>query len=127
MDVLRGITKVTTLLLVLFLTACSSNTTVFKGESDNWEAELKVIHNDNGIVDQYLNLQFKGNDLNSAGDIAYKVDTNTGAFGGSLLKLNEKGNLKGSHLNNQSKLKTTTAKMTVEWNGKEEEFSLENN
>ncbi|MEK3805780.1 hypothetical protein MHB63_04135 [Bacillus sp. FSL H8-0547] len=124
---LREITTVSTLLMVLFLTACSSDTNVFKGETENWEAELKVIHNDNKIVDQYLNLQFKGNDLDSANNISYEVDTNAGGFGGSGLKLNEKGTLKGSHLNNKNGLKTTSAKIFVEWNGNKEEIPLENN
>ncbi|KEZ51573.1 hypothetical protein [Metabacillus indicus] len=121
---MRNVTKITTVLMILLLTACSPNTTVFTGESDNWKAELKIIHNDNNIVDQYVNLQFKGNDLDSAGNISYEVDTNAGGFGGSGLELNEKGHLKGSDLNNKNVLKTTSAIIFVEWNGEKEEIFL---
>ncbi len=121
---LRVITKVMTALMIFLLAACSPNTTVFTGESDNWEAELKIIHNDNNIVDQYVNLLFKGNDLDSAGNISYEVDTNAGGFGGSGIELDEKGHLKGSDLNNINVIKTTSAIIFVEWNGEKEEIFL---
>ncbi|WP_237389800.1 hypothetical protein [Bacillus sp. USDA818B3_A] len=87
------ILKISSLLvvLVLLLSACSSNTFTFSGATDNWSAELKVIQTNDGNETQEFKLQFKGKDINSVGEITYNIETNAGGFGVSDAKLNKDG------------------------------------
>lgn len=55
--------------LIVFLTACSSNTFILSGESENWDAELKVIQHENGFEDQLLKLHYKGKDIRASGEV----------------------------------------------------------
>lgn len=117
-------------LILILLTACSSNTFTFSGDTDNWEADLKVIQHDNGFEDQNLRLHYKGKDVNSVGEVTYDIDTDAGGFGGGGLKLNEYGNLEGSSQANETNAKisrTSDVMMTVEWDGNKEKLTLTRN
>lgn len=129
-----GITilKIPSLLVVLLLllSACSSKTFTFAGETDNWSAELKVTQNNDDYETQEFKLQFKGKDINSVGEITYNIDTNAGGIGYSGVKLNKDGFLTGRDEANPTNAKVTEnseVKVTVEWNGKTETILLSKN
>ncbi|MCF6409119.1 hypothetical protein [Pseudalkalibacillus salsuginis] len=119
--------KLTVLVVGLFLlTACNSENFTFSGETENWAASLNVNQN-NDYEDQEFVLHYKGENVDSVGEIAYDVKTNAGSFGGSGLTLEENGSLKDS-----SKGNPTTAKISkdskveviVEWNDNAETITL---
>lgn len=94
-------------IFLIFLSACSSNTFTFNGETDNWSAILKVTQHSNDYEEQEFKLEYKGNDVSAVGNITFEVDTNAGGFGGSGYELNENGVLiSGSEAN------PTNAKIT---------------
>jgi hypothetical protein len=116
--------------VLILLSACSSNTFTFSGETDNWSAELKVTQHSNDFEDQDFKLQYKGQDVNSVGIITYTVDTNAGAFSVSGDTLNENGFLQTSSEANPTNAKVienAEIEVTVEWNGNKETFILINN
>jgi hypothetical protein len=123
------ILKIPSLLVVLLLllSACSSKTFTFIGETENWSAELKVTQTSNDYETQEFKLQFKGEDINSVGEINYNIDTNSGGFGYSDVILNKKGFLTGrdeANPTNAKVIENTEVKVTVEWNGKTETILL---
>ncbi len=113
--------------LLLLLSACSSKTFTFIGETENWSAELKVTQTSNDYETQEFKLQFKGEDVNSVGEITYDIDTNSGGFGYSDVKLNKNGFLTGrdeANPNNAKVIGNSEVKVSVEWNGKTETILL---
>lgn len=113
--------------LLLLLTACSSKSFTFIGETENWSAELKVTQTSNDYETQDFKLQFKGEDINSVGEIAFNIDTNSGGFGYRDVKLNKNGFLTGrneANLTNAKVIENSEVKVTVVWNGKTETILL---
>ena len=116
--------------LLLVLSACSSSTFTFSGETDNWSAELKVTQTNDDYETQELKLQFKGKDINSVGELTYDIDTNAGGFGESGVKLNKDGLHIGSSEANPTNAKViedSEVKVTIEWNGNTETILLSKN
>jgi hypothetical protein len=116
--------------LLLLLSACSSKTFTFSGETDHWSAELKVTQTNDDYETQEFKLQFKGKDINSVGEITFNIDTNAGGFGYSGVKLNKDGFLTGRDEANPTNAKVTEnseVKVTVEWYGKTETILLSKN
>jgi major membrane immunogen (membrane-anchored lipoprotein) len=74
--------KITTLFISLFLlTACNSKDVTFSGESDNWEADLKITQNSDTFENQDFVLKYKGEDVDSVREITYDVDSIGSGFG----------------------------------------------
>ncbi|EPD53259.1 hypothetical protein HMPREF1210_00990 [Paenisporosarcina sp. HGH0030] len=124
----RRISALLLLVLVSFLlSACGYKTFDFSGESDNWTGELKVTQTEDEWEEQELKLQYKGNDVNSVGEIEYNVETNAGGFGGSGLTLEENGTFKASKEANPTNAKIieeAEVVVTIEWNGHTETIIL---
>ncbi|WP_047984369.1 hypothetical protein [Ornithinibacillus californiensis] len=116
--------------VLILLSACSSNTFTFSGETDNWSAELEVTQHSNDFEDQDFKLQYKGQDVSSVGEITFTVDTNAGGFSRSGDTLNENGFIQTSKQANPTNAKiieNAEIEVTVEWNGSKESFILVNN
>ncbi|MGG7621271.1 hypothetical protein [Bacillus coreaensis] len=116
--------------LMLLLTACSSKTFTFSGETDHWSAELKVTQTNDDYETQEFKLQFKGKDINSVGELTYNIETNAGGFGESGIKLTKGGFLIGKDEANPTNAKViedSEVKVTVEWNGNTETILLSKN
>ena len=114
-------------ILLLFLTACSSETYIYSGETDNWSAELKVIQTSNDFETQELALMYVGEDVNSVGDINYIVDS-VGNFSRNGATLSESGTLSDKSESNPTNAQITNDTeiiMTIEWNDKKERFNLD--
>ncbi|MGD6942368.1 hypothetical protein ACQCT6_10045 [Cytobacillus gottheilii] len=114
-------------ILLLFLTACSSETYIYSGETDNWSAELKVIQTSNDFETQELALRYVGEDVNSVGDINYVVDS-VGNFSRNGATLSESGTLSDKSESNPTNAQITNDTemiMTIEWNDKKESFTLD--
>ncbi|MEH7484463.1 hypothetical protein V7157_26005 [Neobacillus drentensis] len=112
--------------LLLLLSACSSKTFTFSGESDNWSANLKVSQTSDDYETQELVLKYKGEDVNSVGEIKYSVDS-VGGFGRSGATLDENGTLRDKDEANPTNAKVTEnteVEVTVEWNENKETFKL---
>ncbi|MEW9053803.1 MAG: hypothetical protein AB2392_21770 [Neobacillus sp.] len=114
-------------ILLLFLTACSSETYIYSGETDNWSAELKVIQTSNDFETQELALRYVGEDVNSVGDINYVVES-VGNFFRNGATLSASGTLSDKSESNPTNAKITKDTeiiMTIEWNDKKESFTLD--
>ncbi|WP_117170259.1 hypothetical protein [Paraliobacillus sediminis] len=118
-------------LLLFFLTACNSETFTFFGETEIWSAELKVNQPDDEYEEQKFELRYKGNDIDSVGEIKYMIETNAGSFGSSGVTLQDNGVLKGgsnnSPLGGTKVTEESKVEVTVEWNGNAETIMLSNN
>lgn len=113
---------------LLFLSACSSETFIFTGETENWSTELKVIQHGNGYENQEFKLLFKG-DPSTVDNVNFNVETNATGLGGSDYELNEKGEILVSDEANPTNAKITDdseVEVTVEWNDKTETIILDN-
>ncbi|WP_405100445.1 hypothetical protein [Oceanobacillus sp. FSL H7-0719] len=113
---------------LLFLSACSSETFIFTGETENWSTELKVIQHGNGYENQEFKLLFKG-DPSTVDNVNFNVETNATGFGGSDYELNGKGEILVSDEANPTNAKITDdseVEVTVEWNDKTETIILDN-
>jgi len=118
------------LMLLLLLSACNTNTFMFSGESKNWSAELKVTQTSDDFEKQEFILKYKGQDIESVGEITYNVDTNAGGFGYSGKTLGENGTILDSDESNPTNAKiseNSEVKVTVKWNGNTETLILTNN
>ncbi|MGY6212286.1 hypothetical protein ACXEO8_20140 [Cytobacillus firmus] len=116
------------IVVLLLLSACSNSKTLsFSGETDNWSADLTVTQTNDDYEKQEFKLNYKGKDVNSVGDITYKVDTNAGSFGKSGVKLDENGILIGTEEANPTNAKVieeSEVEVTVEWNDNTETITL---
>ncbi|WP_223701725.1 hypothetical protein [Sutcliffiella deserti] len=116
---------ITLFITVLLLSACSSKDFTFSGESDYWQADLRV-HHSSDFEKQELILRYKGEDVDSVGEITYTVNSK-GSFGGTRDKLQENGSLrdyKEADPTNAKISEDTEVEVTVEWNGNTETFKL---
>jgi hypothetical protein len=115
--------------LLLLLTACvnDSKTFTFSGNSTNWIANLKVTQTSDDYETQDFVLEYKGDDVNSVGEISYSV-VSVGSFSRSGATLEENGTLIDSDKANPTNAKVTEnteVEVTVEWNGNTEKFKLD--
>jgi hypothetical protein len=113
--------------LLLLLSACSSKTFTFSGESKNWQAILKVTQNDDGYEEQQFELHYKGNDIKAVGEITYDVDTNAGGFGISGATLDKNGltkNTAEANSTNAKIIEESEVEVTVKWNDNTELITL---
>lgn len=112
---------------LLLLAACNSKEVTFSGETDNWQAELEFIQNSDTFERQEFLLKYKGEDVESVGEIAYNVDSIGSGFGREGESLAENGSMRDSR-----EFRTTNAEIpedaeievTVEWRGNTETFTL---
>jgi len=81
-------------IVLMLLSACSTNTFDFIGETENWSAVLKVTQHSNDYEDQEFELEYRGDDNSTVGNINVEITTNAGGFGSSGNTLNENGVLK---------------------------------
>ncbi|MBH9968976.1 hypothetical protein [[Bacillus] enclensis] len=119
--------KITTLIVTLILlTACNSKDVSFSGESDSWEAELKITQNSDTFKKEHFVLKYKGEDIDSVGDVAYEVDSISGGFGREGEPLGENGSISQSRESRADANIPEDAEIevTVEWNGDTETFTL---
>lgn len=117
-------------LLLLLLSACSSNTFTFSSEIDNWSATLEVTQISNDFEEQEFELQYRGNEASNVGDISFNVETNAGGFGGSNYRLDENGAIRiseGANPTNAKISEGSEVEVTVEWNDNTETIILSNN
>ncbi len=117
-------------ILLILLSACSSKTLTFSGDSDYWSAVLKVTQTNDDYETQEFKLQFNGKDINSVGELTYNIETNAGSFGHSGVKLNKDVFLTGRDESNPINAKViegSEVKVLVEWNDKTETISLSEN
>lgn len=113
--------------LLLLLAACTSKTYTFSGETDNWSANLKVSQTSDDYETTELVLTFKGEDVNTVGEIKYNVESVVGGFGRSGATLDENGTLRDRDEANPTNAKlteNTVIEITVEWNENKETFKL---
>ncbi|MGD6966350.1 hypothetical protein ACQCVP_07975 [Rossellomorea vietnamensis] len=124
---MRMFRKITTLIVsLILLTACNSKDVSFAGESDSWEAELKIIHNSDTFKKEDFVLRYKGEDIDSVGDFAYEVDSISSGFGREGEGLGENGSIRHSRESRADAIIPEDAEIevTVEWNGNTETFTL---
>jgi hypothetical protein len=121
--------KVLLLVFVLMLSGCSNPKTLnFSGETDKWSAELKVTQANDCYEKQEFKLSYRGEYLNSVGEISYKVETNAGGFGGGDVNLDENGIIKTINEGNPTNAKVieeSEVEVIVEWNDKSEVIKLD--
>jgi hypothetical protein len=111
--------------VLLLLAACGAKDFTFSGESEHWKADVNV-NQSSDFERQELVLRFKGEDVESVGEIAYTVDSR-GGFGRTGATLEENGTLKDSSEagpNNAKVSEDTEFVVTVEWNDTKETFTL---
>jgi major membrane immunogen (membrane-anchored lipoprotein) len=120
--------KIMTLFVsLLLLTACNSKDVTFSGESDNWEADLKITQNSDTFENQDFVLKYKGEDIDSVGEITYEVDSIGGEFGRKGESLEENGSIRDDRESKAANAKIpedAEVEVTVEWNGNTETFTL---
>ena len=114
-------------LFLILLSACSSNTFTFNGETNNWSATLKVTQHSNDYEDQEFKLEYQGDDVSAVGDITFEVDTNAGGIAGSGYTLSENGVLNIDNEANPTNAKiieNSEVEVIVEWNDNMETIIL---
>ncbi|WP_456274839.1 hypothetical protein [Bacillus sp. AK031] len=120
--------KITMLIVpLLLLAACNFKDVTFSGESDSWEAELKIIQNSDTFENQDFVLKYKGEDIDSVGEIAYEVDSIGSDFGREGEPLGENGSIRDdreSRADDAEIPEEAEIEVTVEWNGHTETFTL---
>ncbi|MBT2668624.1 hypothetical protein J7J00_24655 [Bacillus sp. ISL-4] len=118
------------LILLLLLAACqqTSENLNFKGDSESWSAKLNVVKTDNDKETKKFALQFKGKDYKAVENLKYKINAPNYAWGMGDIELNSTGEYK-THNNEKGEFstsKTDVIDIEVKWNGKVENFSLNN-
>ncbi|WP_249872666.1 hypothetical protein [Oceanobacillus saliphilus] len=116
-------------IFLIMLSACSSNTFTFNGETNNWSASFKVTQHSNDYEDQELKLEYKGDDVSAVGDITFEVNTNAGGFSRSGNTLSENGLLiidNQANPTNAKIMENSEVEVTVEWNDNTETIILTN-
>ncbi|RIW32061.1 hypothetical protein D3H55_14415 [Bacillus salacetis] len=113
---------------LMLLAACSnSKEVIFSGESDNWEAELKITQNSETFEKENFLLKYKGEDIDSVGDIAYDVDSISGGFGREGEPLKKNGSIRDDRESRATDSKIpedAEIEVTVKWNDNTETFTL---
>jgi hypothetical protein len=125
---LNMLRKITMLFVsLLLLTACNSKDVTFSGESDNWEVDLKITQNSDTFENQDFVLKYKGEDVDSVGEVTYDVDSIGSGFGREGESLEENGSIRDSResrATNAEIPEDAKVEVTVEWNGNTETFTL---
>ena len=110
---------------VLLLTACNTKDFSFSGDSDHWHAELNVNQSSDFEKQDFV-LKYKGEDIDSVGNIAYDVEE-VGGFGRTGVTLEENGVIRDSRESDPTSAKMsedTEVEVTVRWDNQEETFTL---
>ncbi|MDX8342162.1 hypothetical protein [Rossellomorea sp. YZS02] len=110
---------------VLLLTACNTKDFSFSGESDHWHAELNVNQSSDFEKQDFV-LKYKGEDIDSVGNVAYDVEE-VGGFGRTGVTLEENGVIRDSSESGPTNAKMsedTEVEVTVRWDNQEETFTL---
>lgn len=105
----------------------------YHGESENWSGAFtaEVL---NGVVTQEGVLKYKGQDVDSIGQVSCSYETTAGRLSSTSLlagsgtdsPIGEKGTQKSTGMGGNIKLfsKVEMVKVTVKWDGKVESFNL---
>lgn len=117
---------------ISLLAACTSNKNdgedlLFKGQGENWEAEVytgKVIEPEVKENEPYVYFNPTGEDSTEIKSIEYKLETDQGSFGGTDVSLNEQ--IGAIALKNENIIKAVTSeteeiKLTLDWREDNEE------
>ncbi|WP_226673355.1 hypothetical protein [Rossellomorea aquimaris] len=110
---------------VLLLTACNTKDFSFSGDSDHWHADL-TVNQSSDFEKQDFVLKYKGEDIDSVGNVAYDVEE-VGGFGRTGVTLEENGVIRDSRESDPTSAKMsedTEVEVTVRWDNQEETFTL---
>ncbi len=110
---------------IVLLSACNTKDFSFSGESEHWQADL-TVNQSSDFEKQDFVLEYKGEDIDSVGEIAYTVE-GVGGFGRTGVTLEENGVIRDSEEASPTNAKMsedTKVEVTVEWNDQEETFTL---
>ncbi|MCC5801243.1 hypothetical protein [Rossellomorea vietnamensis] len=113
---------------MLLLAGCNTKDFSFSGDSDHWQADLKVNQSSDFEKQDFV-LKYKGDNIDSVGDVAYTVK-GRGEYGRKGEPLEENGVIRHSSESNPTNAKMsedTEVKVTVKWDDQEETFTLEKN
>ncbi|WP_406686617.1 membrane lipoprotein lipid attachment site-containing protein [Rossellomorea vietnamensis] len=113
---------------MLLLSGCNAKDFSFSGDSDHWHAELNVNQSSDFEKKDFV-LKYKGEDINSVGNVAYDVEE-VGGFGRKGVTLEENGVIRQSSESDPTNAKMsedTEVKVTVKWDDQVETFTLEKN
>jgi major membrane immunogen (membrane-anchored lipoprotein) len=120
--------KMVTLFLLaalLLLTACGAKDFSFSGESDHWQAELKVNQSSDFEKQDFV-LKYTGDEVESVEDVEYAVESIDG-FGRTGATLDKNGIIRDGNETDPSGRKIsddTEVTVTVMWDGQSETFDL---
>jgi Prokaryotic membrane lipoprotein lipid attachment site len=111
---------------MLLLAGCNTKDFSFSGESDHWHAELNVNQSSDFEKKDFV-LKYKGEDVDSVGDVAYTVEEGIREYGRTGVTLDGNGVLRDSSESNPTNDKMSEdaeVEVTVKWNDQEETFTL---
>lgn len=112
------------ILLFSLLSACSSNNTtdepiVYVGKSDYWHATV------NAQNDMMFELQFKGDDIQTVGDISFSVEIDEFGIGGSDYRVDENGYMEIKLDDLPPITKNSNVELTIQWDDSSEFIQLD--
>ncbi|MCR8848509.1 hypothetical protein NQ095_08855 [Rossellomorea sp. SC111] len=110
---------------MLLLTACNTKDFSFSGDSNHWHADLNVNQSSDFEKQDFV-LKYKGDDVDSVGDVAYTVK-GVGEYGRKGEILEENGVIRHSSESNPTNAKMsedTKVEVTVKWDDQVETFTL---
>ncbi|MGE7621534.1 membrane lipoprotein lipid attachment site-containing protein [Viridibacillus sp. NPDC096237] len=119
------------LVSVFILTSCQSHDFNFKGDSENWYAEVLTQKNGDR-QEQSFKIKYEGKNLEKVKnkDITFSFQSDNGLQGQITQKLSESGTLESNSPSSCSGCnflnKESEIVFTIEWNGEKEEFILKN-
>lgn len=114
---------------MLLLAGCNTKDFSFSGESDHWKGDLNVNQSSDFEKQDFV-LKYRGEDVDSVGDVAYTVEADIREYGRTGVTLEENGTIRDSSESNPTNAKMsedTEVKVTVKWDDQEETFTLEKN
>lgn len=114
---------------ILLLAACNAKDFSFTGKSDHWKGDLNVNQSSDFEKQDFV-LKYRGEDVDSVGDVAYTVEADIREYGRTGVTLEENGTIRDSSESNPTNAKMsedTEVKVTVKWDDQEEIFTLEKN
>ena len=118
-------------LLVVILVACQQTKEPlnFIGESENWIAKLDLETQNNESEIKNFELKYKGKDSKDVKNLEFKIKAPNYSLGMGDIELQKNGSFKDNEIHHIKQSTTSSDVMNIEvkWNGKVENFSLENN
>lgn len=110
---------------ISLLAACTSNKNdgedlLFKGQGENWEAEVytgQVMEPEVKENEPYVYFKPKGENSTEIKSVEYKLESDQGSFGGADVSLNELGAiaLKNENITKAVTSETEEIKLTLDW------------